>query len=323
MNERVTSWWSGLPPAAGSAVMATGILSVGLHTSGHEVLSVVALCLAGALWVLLAVHFAALAVRDRGQWEARADTPSALTAVAATTVLGARLALLGWTVVATVLLVLAAAVWPLLLVAVLRHLGRRVPGAAFLVCVATQGLVVLAAVLAPHIGDWLARAGLVLFALGLLLYADALNRFDFRQVLTGAGDHWISGGAMAFSALAAAELLDSGVWVGDQRAVLRTTTLVLLGIGLASYVVLMAAEAVRPRLGYDVRRWATVFPLGMTAAATLSAADSADVAWLDTLGRVLLWIAVAAWLLTAYGLARSVRAGRERGNPGAPAVPEL
>lgn len=319
MSERVAAWWSGLPPAAGSAVMATGILSIGLHMSGHEVLSVVALCLAGALWVLLAGNFAVLAVRDLGRWEAQADTPPALTAVAATTVLGVRLSLLGWTTAATVLLVIAAAVWPVLLVAVLRHLGRPVPGAAFLICVATQGLVVLAATLAPDIGDWLAHAGLVVLALGLVLYGDALGRFDFRQVVTGAGDQWVAGGAMAISALAAAKLLGSGVWVGDQFSVLRTITLVLLGISLAWYVVLMTAEAVRPRFTYDIRRWATVFPLGMTAVASLSASATADIPWLDILGRVLLWIAVAAWLLTAYGLGRSAAAAARarRSGPGA------
>ncbi|MFD0327932.1 hypothetical protein ACFQZC_06055 [Streptacidiphilus monticola] len=64
---------------------------------------------------------------------------------------------------------------------------------------------------------------------------------------------------------------------------------------------LLAAEMRRPRLRFDVRRWATVFPLGMTAVAALTAAAVTGWTWLHGLGTVLLWIAAAAWALTAAG----------------------
>ncbi|MEU4348905.1 hypothetical protein [Streptomyces sp. NPDC023838] len=50
-------WWAELPPAAGSAVMATGILSVGPHLVGHETFSRAAPALAGAVWLVLAATF--------------------------------------------------------------------------------------------------------------------------------------------------------------------------------------------------------------------------------------------------------------------------
>ncbi|MCA1221073.1 hypothetical protein LCE31_22295, partial [Streptomyces sp. 8L] len=128
-------WWSELPPAAGACVMATCILSVGLHLTGREVLSRAALALGGALWLLLAYDFAARLLGDRGRWRSEADTPPGLTAVAATTVLGTRLALLGWLTLAEALLALAAAVCPYLLVAVVGHWKAREPGGVFLVCV--------------------------------------------------------------------------------------------------------------------------------------------------------------------------------------------
>lgn len=174
--------------------MASGIISVGLSLTGHDLLSLVALAVAGALWLVLAADFATRLVGDRGRFRAEADTPPALNAVAATTVLGARLSQLGWQGAAALLLALAAALWPGLLYAVLRHWPRhRLPGTAFLVCVATQGLAVLAAELsdADH-RTWLGRAALVCFALGLLLYAAALARFDLREVTGGAGDHWVA-----------------------------------------------------------------------------------------------------------------------------------
>ncbi|MFK8910306.1 tellurite resistance/C4-dicarboxylate transporter family protein [Streptomyces sp. YS-3] len=295
-------WWADLPPAAGAAVMATGIISVGLHLAGHETLSLVALALAAAGWLVFAVDFALCFLRDRPRWRAEADTPPALTAVAATAVLGTRLSVLGRQTLALTLLALAAVLWPVLLCSVLRHWRRRMPGGAFLVCVATQSLAVLAATsAAAGQGDWLGRAALVLFCLGVLLYAEALLRFDFRQVWTGAGDQWIAGGAPAISALACSKLTASPLWTGGAHHALRTATLVLLGLGLAWYAVLLAAEVARPRPHYDVRRWATVFPLGMAAAATLATGASAHVRGLRTLGEVLLWVAVAAWVLTLAG----------------------
>ncbi|AWZ08096.1 MULTISPECIES: tellurite resistance/C4-dicarboxylate transporter family protein [unclassified Streptomyces] len=308
-------WWAELSPAAGAAVMASGIISVGLHLIGRGTLSLAALAVCAVLWCLLAADFAARLLGDRRRFRSEADTPAALTAVAATTVLGARLSLLGWHEVAAALLVLAAALWPGLLFAVLKHWGRRMPGAAFLVCVATQGLAVLAGSLAATTGqDWLDRAALAAFCLGLLLYAEALVRFDFRQVVSGAGDHWVAGGALAITALAAAGLTASPVWTGWAHAGLRTVTLAALGLSLAWYVVLMAAEALAPRPRYDTRRWSSVFPLGMTATACLSAADPTGVGWLRPLGEVLLWIAVGAWLLTFAAFLLS-RPGRAAGAP--------
>ncbi|MFD7326479.1 tellurite resistance/C4-dicarboxylate transporter family protein [Streptomyces sp. NPDC059875] len=306
MNERTARWWDKLSPAAGSAVMATGIISVGFHLTGRETLSRTLLCLAGALWLLLALDFATGLLRNRRRWVAEADTPPALTAVAATTVLGVRVAVLDWTALAAALLALAAVLWAVLLTPVLKHLRGSMPGGVFLICVATQGLVVLGSALAPSAGDWLARTALVFFVLGLLLYAAALLCFDFGQVTGGAGDQWVAGGAMAISALAGSKLLASGVWEGWAHGALRSITLLLLAVDLCWYLVLFAAELLRPRLDYDVRRWATVFPMGMTAVACLSTSAAADIAWLDGLGQVLLWIAAAAWLVTLVAMVHAI-----------------
>lgn len=310
---RVMAGLRAAPPGAGAAVMATGIISVGLHLTGHPALSGAALALTAALWVVLAAAFAVRLGLDRAGWQAAASNPPALTAVAATCVLGVRLSLFGLQVVAGILLAVAAAVWPWLLLSVLRHWKRPAPGAAFLVCVATQGLAVLAATLALAVhADWLAWAGLAACALGVLLYGEALVRFDLREIGNGAGDHWIAAGALAISALAAAKLAMSPVWTGRAHDALRAGTLVLLVLDLAGYAVLAAAEVVRPRLRYDLRRWSTVFPLGMTAVASLATSQAAGVRGLHGLGTVLLWVAVGGWLLTAAGFVRAALAARRR-----------
>lgn len=309
------AWWAQRPPAAGAAVMATGIVSVGLRVTGQEVLSWITLVLACAVWAGLAADFGVCLVRDRERWWADARQPPSLTAVAATTVLGTLFALLGRPVLAEVLLASAAVLWPVLLVGVLRNCRRGMPGSVFLCCVATQGLAVLCAALAGSGATaWLAHAALVLFWLGLVLYGFALSRFDPREVTRGQGDHWVAGGALAISALAGSKLLaaDSArlyLWNDDDRGVLRTVTAALLVLDLAWYAVLLVAEAARPRLRYDSRRWSTVFPLGMTAVAVLSAAASPGAPWLKGPGQVLLWIAVAVWAAVAAGAAADVRGG--------------
>ncbi|MFJ7237168.1 tellurite resistance/C4-dicarboxylate transporter family protein [Streptomyces olivaceus] len=320
------AWWAQRPPATGAAVMATGIVSVALHLTGHESLSRTALVLACAAWVTLAANFVHLLPAERTRWTTRAGTPGALTAVAATAVLGTRFTLLGWTPLAAVLLTPAALLWPGLLVMAVRRWGRRMPGAVFLGCVATEGLAVLGATLAAATSTaWLAHAALVPFWLGIVLYLIALFRFDLRQVARGRGDHWVAGGALAVSALAGAELLAAPgtgmyLWNADDQAVLHDLTVFLLALDLAWYAVLLAAEIAWPRLRYDVRRWSTVFPLGMTAAATLSAATVLDAPWLETPGRALLWIAVAGWLAVAAGAVVAARAGLRSAAGGAPGL---
>ncbi|MGW7525395.1 tellurite resistance/C4-dicarboxylate transporter family protein [Streptomyces sp. NPDC054783] len=309
------AWWAERSPAAGAAVMATGVVSVGLHMTGAESVSRVALAMACISWIALAAEFVLRLVGERERWVTEAESPGALTSVAATAVLGNRISALGRQTLAEALLALAALLWPVLLVLVVRRWRPRMPGAVFLCCVATESLAVLGATLdAAERTAWLAHTALVLFWLGLVLYGLALARFDIRQVLEGAGDHWIAGGALAISALAGADLLIAGdagmyLWNDDDRDVLRNVTVALLVLDLVWYVVLLAAEAVRPRPGYHVLRWATVFPMGMTAVAVLSVGTALGVPWLDRLGRVLLWTAVALWLVVAAGAVRAARAG--------------
>jgi hypothetical protein len=293
--------------------MASGIVSIGLQLTGYESLSLAVLAVACVAWLALAADFVARLLRDRPRWVAEAGTPGALTAVAATTVLGTRFSALGRQTLAAALLALAAVLWPWLLVRVVRYAKRPMPGSVFLVCVATEGLAVLGASVAKaEATAWLAYAALAFFWLGLALYLFALSRFDLRQVVTGPGDHWVAGGALAISAVAGARLIAAGkaqhLWNNDDTSVLHTVTFGLLLLDLGWYAVLLFAEVARPRLGYDVRRWSTVFPLGMTATAALSVATSLPHPEYREVGEVLLWVAVVAWLAVAVGAVADARA---------------
>ncbi|MFI2643114.1 tellurite resistance/C4-dicarboxylate transporter family protein [Streptomyces sp. NPDC018610] len=314
VDSPLRAWLAQRPPAAGAAVMASGIVSIGLHLTGHEALSLAVLAVACAAYLALAADFAVRLLRERPRWLAEAGTPGGLTAVAATTVLGTRFSALGWQTLAAALLALAFVLWPWLLVLVVRNARRPMPGAVFLCCVATEGLAVLGASLAEaEAVAWLAHTSLVFFWLGLALYLLALSRFGLREVLEGHGDQWVAGGALAISTLAGAKLIaaaDAGryLWNDDDSGVLHTVTVALFVLDLCWYAVLLVAEFVRPRLHYDVRRWSTVFPLGMTAAAALTVVTALHVPGLETPGRVLLWISVAAWLAVATGAVVEARA---------------
>ncbi|MCH0570733.1 tellurite resistance/C4-dicarboxylate transporter family protein [Streptomyces sp. MUM 136J] len=305
------AWRARRSPAAGAAVMATATLSVGLDLVGRDVLSRIALAVAAVAWLALAGDCVVRLLRNPGRWERGTAVPAALTGVAATTVLGTRIAALEWTSAAEALLALSTVLWAGLLPSVFRHLPRGMPGSVFLGSVATQGLAVLGATLAAsETAGWLARAALVLFWIGIVLYGIALTRFDLRQVAEGAGDQWVATGALAISAFAGARLLDASgprlyLWNDDDRGVLRTVTVALLVLGLCWYSVLLAAEVARPRLNHDARRWATVHPMGMTAVAALSGAGAVGLPSLEPLGRALLWVAVVACLAVATEAGRS------------------
>ncbi|MEV0320952.1 tellurite resistance/C4-dicarboxylate transporter family protein [Streptomyces sp. NPDC050658] len=311
---RRAAWLDDLPPAAGAAVMATAVLSVGLHLLGVEWLSLALLAVALLVWLVLATVFARHLLTERDRWRQETDTAPALTAIAATAVLGTRLALLGELSLSVVLLCVCVLLWPLLMSHVVRHWQRRLPGAAYLVCVATQSLVVLAATVADSgRRAWLMWPALGFFVIGLFLYAVVLRRFDFRQLAVGRGDHWIIAGAMAISALAGSKLVAASAphgplhWATPAHDALRLVTFITLGLAAAWYAILTVCELRHPRLHYDVRRWATVFPLAMTAVATLSTSTAASVSWLWPCGKTLLWPALAVWALVGVGAVRAPR----------------
>lgn len=302
-----------LVPAAGAAVMGTAIVSIALSLDHLPVFSDVLLAVGAAFWLGLVLVFAARAVSEHMRWREDACSPASLTAVAGTVVLGSRIALLGDAGIAEALLVLGLAVWLALLLPVLRHWRTPTVGVSFMLTVATESLAALAALLAYEHGIvWLALASLAPLALGLAAYGFVLWRFDLRQLLVGAGDQWVAGGALAIATLACAQA--AAAFGGAARFVrledaLAEASLVLWALAAAWLPLLVVTELRAPRLVFDVRRWATVFPLGMYAASSFAVADVTGHAWLTDFARVWIWAAVAVWALVLAGAAR--RAARD------------
>jgi tellurite resistance protein TehA-like permease len=299
------------PPASWTIVMTSGVVSVDLYSVHQLVLSAIMLWFAAALWLLLVAVLAAPLVCQHGRFAREARSPVALTSVAATAVLGTRLTVPDYRLAAAALLALAAIGWAVLLGPVLRHWKTPTTGVSFVLGVATNSLALLSAILAvAYRAGWLLSAAVVFLLLALACYVFTAARFDLRQLISGQGDHWIAGGALAIAALTTgktAEAASALGWFAPRHQVLTVGTLVLWCLAMAWLPVLIASEVVRPRLSYDVRRWATVFPLGMYAACSFTVGQVTGINGITIFGRVWTWVAFAATLVALAGLVQHIR----------------
>ncbi len=285
-----------LTRAGFGSVMATGIVSV----AGAE------LDVRDLSWGFAAVAFAVYAallaaLLPRGR--APAPRVEAFAAVAATAVLGSRLALDGDGLAARAFLATAALVWiaTWLSVARTRTLGPAT-GTRLLAVVSTQSLAILA-VLVRGIP---AAFGIALLALGVALYVVLIARLPPSELRRGSGDVWIGMGALAISALAAAH-----VYAAAGGHALRVLTFALWVAATCWLPPLVFRELRWCKLGFEPKRWSTVFPLGMYSAATAAVAKRLGLHDLP-LADVFLGIAIAAWLLTAAGALRPAVAAVRR-----------
>ena len=297
-----------IPPASGAVVMGTGIVSIALSLDGHETISRVLLALAAGIWVTLAVLLPARATRDRTRFLSDVRTPAALTSVAGTAVLGTRLTVLGWDWAGVALLLIALLLWAALLAPVLANWRTPTVGSSLVLTVSTESLAVLAATLATsEHAHWLLDAALVPFGLGLGFYVFVIARFDPRQLGVGRGDHWITGGALAISTLAAGRITTSAqalAVLGSGSGTLKSVSLGLWALTMLWLPVLLLAEALRPRPGYDVRRWSTVFPLGMYAACSFVVGIAARASAITSFARAWVWVALVVWLIVFAAMLR-------------------
>lgn len=298
-----------IPVYSGAVVMGTGIVSVALFLDGRESLSMIPLAIAIIAWVILGVVLADRVLRDRAHFRRESHSPTALTGVAGTAVLGTRIVLLGgWDWVGITLLVIASVLWLGLLTPVLRNWTVPTIGASFILTVSTESIALLAAVLAlsEHV-RWLLAVSLVPFVLGLAFYMFVLARFDFGQLAVGRGDHWVSGGALAISTVVAGRITIASKSLGmfsAQHGTFQDVALALWVLTILWLPVLVAAELLYPRLQYNVRRWSTVFPVGMYAACSFIVGKAAGQSGVTEFARIWVWVAVVVWFVVFAAMLR-------------------
>lgn len=280
--------------------MGTGIVSIAFALDHRAVLSDILLVIDAGVWVALAWLLPARAVAGIARFEDDLGHPTALTSIAGTGVLGTRLTLLGgWNTPAAVLLVIAVVVWLGLVPGVLSHWRTPTIGASFILTVATESLGLLAAALAyADDARWLLYAALVPFVLGLGFYVFVLSHFRYRHLLDGVGDHWVTGGALAISTVTAGRIALAASRTGalaGQIGTLKALSLILWALTICWLPALLIAEALRPRVRYTVRRWSTVFPVGMYAACSFVVGSLTATAGIVDFARIWVWVAFAVW----------------------------
>jgi Voltage-dependent anion channel len=271
-----------IPPASWAVVMGSRIVSIDLYADHQPVLSAIMLWFAAGAWLLLTVVLGGLLASQRDRFAREASSPVSFTGVAGTAVLGTRLAMQGYHLAAAALLAVSGAGWALLLIPVLRHWKTPTAGVSFVLSAATEGLAVLGATLAAsYRAGWLLGAAVPALFLGLAFYVFTAARFDVRELLTGQGDHWVAGGALAISALAAGKITEAAAALGrfrEEHQALIISTLMLWCLAMVWLLPLITGEVLMPRLSYDVRCWATVFPLGRYAACSFATGQVTGIA---------------------------------------------
>lgn len=320
-----------LNPGYFALVMATGIVSSGLHIDGRPVASAVLLWFGCAAFGLLLAGTVWRLARYREQVLADEVDPSRSFAffafVAGASVLADRLAIGQHTAAAIVFLAIGSFAWlvlgyalPSLLIT--RH-GMRpalagADGSWFLWVVGAQSIVVAITALPAAQDGWLEPVAVAGWSVGVVLYLAVavlvLGRLFAFPVRTGqlTPSYWIFMGATAISALAGARILHWTVspLISAISPLVAGFSIMLWAFGTWVIPVLVALslrweEARRP-LWYAPELWSVVFPIGMYGVASHDLGVALGVSWLVTLGSAEIWAGVAVWLLVFAGMLSSL-----------------
>ncbi len=325
----------GLTPGYFALVMASGIISVGMHLEGFDVLSRLLLVVTGAAFVTLLVLTGWRLVSYRGSVvEDFMDPRRAFgffTFVAGTNVLGVRLGVAGLPEATAVLLTASGVAWLVLgyvvpWTAVLGPKERPVIAAAngtwFIWVVASQSVAVAAATIEPLFDGArreLALLAVVSWSVGVFLYAATGVLVSMRLTLYEFGPtdlsppYWVSMGALSITVLAGARIVEmaDAPMVAVTRDLIAGLAVVFWAFSSWLIPVLVAAgwwRHVRKRvpLRYEATLWSIVFPLGMYAVAGIYLGRADHLPLVEGVGGVWLWVAFAAWSLVCVAMIRHI-----------------
>lgn len=317
-----------LNPGYFALVMATGIVSVSMHHHHADALSVLLLWLTVLSYAVLLVVTAVRIIAFRREFRADfSDSGRAFgffTFVAATNVLGTRLAIDGHTAAALGLLIVGALAWVVLgylvpWTAVLgtaqRPVLRRANGTWFIWVVASQSVAVLSAALEPVVQEpWrriLALLAVTTWSVGVILYGAAGMFVAARMLLYPLRpqdlipQYWVSMGATAITVLAGARIVEmaQAPMVDATRGLIAATSVVFWAFGSWLIPPLVAAGFWRHvahdiPLRYEAPMWSVIFPLGMYGVGGHYLGQADHLPIVAAIGSGEGWIALAAWGLT-------------------------
>jgi tellurite resistance protein TehA-like permease len=315
-----------LNPGYFALVMATGIVSIATQNHHAYGLSVALMWLTGIEYLVLLCAYGWRLAAFRAAVAADLADPARafgyFTFVAATDVLGTRLAVDGHEPLALVLLAVGSLAWLVLgyvvpWTAVLNHsrpVLQYANGTWFIWVVASQSIAVLAAGLEPAVADGrreLALLAVFSWSVGAFLYGAAaavvaarLLVYDLRPAdLTP--PYWVSMGATAITVVAGARIVQmaDAPMVTATRGLIAGTSVVFWAFGSWLIPALVAAGIWRHvvhriPLRYEAPLWSVVFPLGMYGVGGHYLGQADHLPIVEAIGANESWIALGAWVLT-------------------------
>ncbi|MBI4476652.1 MAG: tellurite resistance/C4-dicarboxylate transporter family protein [Acidobacteria bacterium] len=324
-----------LHPASFALAMATGIVSIACQLLGQPLLARTLLWANVAfylgLWAVTLVRVTRFPRHVLADLSHHGRAVGFFTTVAATCVLGSQVLLIvRWWNAAAALWVFGILLWAAVTYTVFTALtvkpekpplAEGINGGWLVAVVAAQSVCVLGAQLAdgfqpytPHVllfclGMWLGGGMLYIWIISLIFY-----RYTFFVMSPSdlAPPYWINMGAVAISTLAGATLIEARshfALLNELLPFLKGFTLLFWATAtwwIPMLVILGVWRHVYRRfpLQYDPLYWGAVFPLGMYAVCTFRLANVIDAPFLLMIPRVFLYVALAAWSLAMFGLAR-------------------
>ncbi len=348
---RVGSWIATLESGYFAAVMATGIVSIGLRLLGHTVLAEIILVATIAAFVVLLPAYLVRALRFPRRFAASLKDPSSavayFTLVAGTNVLAAALLAHGTWLLSTILGGAAFLLWLILTYGLFSSivLGgnrpqlRQINGGWLIWVVGTQSIAVLATVLAPQLPwlageDMLGAAAVLFWGVGVVLYLILVVIIFLRLFLIETTPpemgpaYWILMGATAISVRAAAGILDVGATaptplLTEMHSFVAGLAVVLWSFG-SWFIPLLVLFGLWRHLvrrysrAYEPKLWSVVFPLGMYAVASVTLGRAIGFDFMQQLAAVWVWIGLAAWLVVVALILIAFFSGARR--PAAPTI---
>lgn len=313
-----------LSPGYFALVMGTGIVSIGLHQVGWDLLSRVLLAIAVGSYVVLwaltlgraSTHRAALLEDLRSPQMAFAY----FTVVAGTEVLAVRLfqanqmhaavplALFGfvlWCVFGYVL------PWQVLMRRDGKPILARTNGTWFIWAVASQSVAIAMAQLQPHAqvaSKWVGIVAVLSWSVGVALYAGVAVLVLLRIIHFGLTPaefeppYWVAMGALAIAVVAGTNIvaMNSTPMVDATRTLIAGTVVVfwsfcvwlipmLIGAGVWRHIIHKVPWTYVPTM------WSIVFPVGMFAVASINLGRVDNLPIVEVVGDLWLVVAVGVW----------------------------